>query len=190
MGYQYHREMANKGRKLEELIIWMLRHYEAQGYANIQKISTPWKVIRQEGRIVNAFPERKSTLDFRGTVKGGIPVSFDAKESEDSRGLPLKHIKAHQIDYMRGAMALGEISFLVVWVKPLNAYFVACCEDVIRRWDHWKANKGKMGFNLIPIENMQRIPGNMDFLRIALCGRTIKTEVSAALLEGQEDDNG
>ena len=170
MEHQYHPEMANKGRTLEELILRVLKRYEVQGVSNIQKISTPWKAIRQGKRIVSAFPEGKSTLDFRGTVKGGIPVSFDAKESEDPRGLPLKYIKPHQIDYIRAALPLGEVSFLVVWVKPLNAYYIVRGEDALRRWDCWKKNKGKRGFSLIPIEEMHRIPGNMNFLEVVLNG--------------------
>ena len=143
----YRRDMANKGRALEDLVLWQLKLYEAQGISNIQKISTPWKVIRKGKSIVSAFPEGKSTLDFRGTVRGGIPVSFDCKESEEPMGLPLKYIQDHQIDYIRKALLLGEISFLLMWVKPLNRYYIVPGEEVIRLWDRWKANKGKRGFS-------------------------------------------
>ena len=178
----YHPEMANKGRALEDLIIWKLRQYNALGIANIQKISTPWKVIRQGKQIVSAFPEGKSTLDFRGTAKGDIPVSFDAKESEESKGLPLKYIKSHQIDYIRGALPLGELTFLVVWVKPTNAYYIARGEDVIRLWDLWKENKGRRGFNLIPVEKMLRIPGNMDFLGLVLKERMETMKIDSGMV--------
>ncbi len=164
----YRRDMANKGMALEETVRWKLKLYEAAGYANIQKISTPWKVIREGKRIVSAFPEGKSTLDFRGTVRGGIPVSFDAKESEEPLGLPLKYVKDHQIEYIRKALPLGEISFLLVWIKPINQYYIVRGGEVIRLWDRWKANKGKRGFNLIPMENMERIPEDLDFLRVVL----------------------
>ncbi len=139
---RYNPKMANKGRGLEELVQAQNAFYAARGIANIQKISTPWKVIRQGNRIVSAFPEGKSTLDFRGTVRGGIPVSFDAKESEDERGLPLKHIQPHQVEYIRTALPLGEVSFLLCCVKPLGAYYVANGADVVRRWDLWQKTRG------------------------------------------------
>lgn len=164
----YRRDMANKGMVLEETVRWKLKGYEVQGVANIQKISTPWKVIRKGNRIVSAFPEGKSTLDFRGAVRGGIPVSFDCKESEDPLGLPLKYIEEHQIDFIRKALPLGEISFLLVWVKPLNRYYIVRGAEVIRLWDRWQENKGKRGFNRIPVDNMEPIPGDLDFLRVVL----------------------
>ena len=165
--------MANKGRGLEELISLQNAVYAARGIANIQKISTPWKVIRQGNRIVSAFPEGKSTLDFRGTVRGGIPVSFDAKESQDERGLPLKHIQPHQVEYIRTALALGEVSFLLCCVKPLGTFGVIPGETVIRQWEHWRENKGKRGCNLIPGELMRPVPpgsgGNvLDYLAVVL----------------------
>ncbi len=166
----YNPQMANKGRNLEELVNFQNQRYFAQGIANIQKISTPWKVIRQGERIVSAFPEGKSTLDFRGTVKGGIPVSFDAKESEDERGLPLKHIQPHQIDYIRSALPLGEVSFILCCIKPLGEIYVSHGADVLRLWDLWQKNKGKRGYNLIPAEEMHRVPG-VDYLAVALRGK-------------------
>ena len=164
----YRADMANKGRGLEELVAFQNGRYAAQGIANIQKISTPWKVVRQGDRIVSAFPEGKSTLDFRGTVRGGIPVSFDAKESEDVRGLPLKYIKPHQIDYIRSALPLGEVSFLLCCIKPTGALYIIHGADVLRHWDYWKNNKGKRGCNLIPTEEMHRVSGDLDYLRVAL----------------------
>ena len=166
----YNPQMANRGRGLEELISAQNEVYAARGVANIQKISTPWKVLRQGNRIVSAFPEGKSTLDFRGTVTGGIPVSFDAKESEDECGLPLNHIQPHQVDYIRTALLLGEVSFIVCLVKPTGTIYVADGADVVRLWDLWKNNKGKRGYNLIPVEEMRRVSG-MDYLAVALRGK-------------------
>lgn len=164
----YRRNMANLGKALEDTTKWLLKGYKADGFANIQKISTPWKVIRDGKRIIGAFPEEKSTLDFRGTVRGGIPVSFDCKESDDPLGLPLKYIQDHQINYIREALPLGEVSFLLVWVKPINQYYIVRGAEVLQLWDRWKANKGKRGYNLILIENMERVPDNLDFLRVVL----------------------
>lgn len=169
----YNPLMANKGRGLEDLIKYQNTIYENNGISNIQKISTPWKVIRRGKEIVSAFPEEKSTVDFRGTVCGGIPISFDAKESDDERGLPLKYIASHQIDYMRGALRLGEVSFILCEIKPVHSYYIIPGTTVLQFWDYWQANKGKHGINFIPKEQMKQIKsthtGNViDYLPIAI----------------------
>lgn len=171
MNTAYNPRQANKGRALEELVEWQNQVYQTKHIANIQKISTPWQVIRKGKSIVSAFPLGKSTLDFRGTVRGGIPVSFDAKESEDTRGLPLKYIKRHQIDYMRSALELGEVSFLLCNIKPLNAYYIIPGNVVLKFWDCWTENKGKRGYNLIPVDQMMLIPCShspLDYISVAI----------------------
>lgn len=149
---------ANIGRGLEETVKLQNELYHKRGYCNIQKISTPWKVIRRGKDIVSAFPEEKSTLDFRGTVYGGISMSFDTKESEDERGLPLKYIAQHQIDYIRQALPLGEVSFILCEIKPRSAYYVIPGHVVLDAWDTWKANKGKRGYNVIAVDKMLHVP--------------------------------
>lgn len=82
----YNFDMANKGRQFEEEVIRANRFYQNKGQALIQKISTLWNVVRRGKQIVSAFPQGKSTLDFRGTIKGGLSISFDCKECEDEKG--------------------------------------------------------------------------------------------------------
>lgn len=153
----YNPRMANKGKALEELIKYQNQLYKARKVANIQKISTPWKVIRRGKDIVSAYPEEKSTLDFRGTVKGGQSVSFDAKESEVEQGLPLKHIEPHQVDYIRLALELSEKTFILCYIKPLDSHFIIDGAEVVQYWDRWQENKGKRGYNMIPTEAMRII---------------------------------
>lgn len=161
--------MANKGRMFEEEVILANKHYESKGQALVQKISTPWKVVRAGNRIISAFPEGKSTLDFRGTVKGGLSISFDCKESEDERGLPLKHIEPHQIEYMRTAIDVNETTFLLCLMKSIDKRFYVDGAMAIEYWDRWKENKGKRGFNFIPVEQMKEVKFNeflyLDYLK-------------------------
>lgn len=146
--------MANKGALFEQEVMYANEAYRRRGIALVQKISTPWKVVRRGNQIVSAFPEGKSTLDFRGTVKGGISISFDCKESEDERGLPLKHIEPHQIEYMREALAMGEISFILCYMKLYNKRYLIPGSKVLDCWDHWQKNKGKRNCNYIAVEDM------------------------------------
>lgn len=148
---------ANKGMGLEDEIIKSNEGYKNRGIANVQKISTPWRVRWSEGQIVGAIPKEKSTLDFRGTIKPGISISFDCKESSEIRGLPLANITRDQIEYMNFAMKVHEITFIVCCIKPLNKRFVIPGEKVVKYWDRWRANKGKRGYNYIPVEEMTEI---------------------------------
>jgi len=149
--------MANKGQVFEEEVILANKQYERKGIANIQKISTPWTVIRRGKQIVSAFPDGKSTLDFRGTVKPKIPISFDCKETKDERGLPLKNIADHQIDYIKLSLEVGEVSFILCYMTKSDKRYYISGQNVICYWDRWKANKGKRGYNFIPLEVMKEI---------------------------------
>lgn len=169
----YNPRMANKGKALEELIKYQNQLYKARKISNIQKISTPWVVVRNGKDIISAYPEEKSTLDFRGTVRGGTSVSFDAKESEVEQGLPLKHIEPHQIEYIRLAIELGEVAFILCYIKPLDNHYIIPGETAVQRWDTWQANKGKRGYNTIPTDEMKKIRRShngyvLDYLPVAL----------------------
>lgn len=149
--------MANKGKAFEEEVNISNKVYKNKGIALIQKISTPWTVIRRGKQIVSAFPEGKSTLDFRGTVFPGVSISFDCKETTEEKGLPLSNIAPHQIEYMRQALSIGEASFILCYIKPLDKRYFIDGAAVLERWDRWQENKGKKGFNTIPIEEMEEI---------------------------------
>lgn len=151
------RIMSNLGQGLENEIILANKAYENRLIALVQKISTPWKVIRQGKRIVSAFPEGKSTLDFRGTIKGGLSISFDCKESEDEHGLPLKHIQPHQVEYMRKALLMDEGSFILCHMKKMDKRFRIPGIVVMHYWNLWQENKGKRGYNYIPVAAMVEV---------------------------------
>lgn len=156
--YKKNHSMANLGMAFENEIVKSNEAYKSRGIALIQKISTPWQVVRRGRKIVSAFPIGKSTLDFRGTVKGGISISFDCKEvATETRGLPLRNIEEHQIEYIRDALSIGEVSFILCYMKMFDTRYLIPGPIVIEYWDRWKANKGKVGFNYIPIGVMKEI---------------------------------
>lgn len=161
MRNRYNPNMANKGRAFEEEVKLANIAYKRKGIAMIQKISTPWQVVRDGKNIITAFPEGKSTLDFRGTISRGISISFDCKESEDARGLPLKHIQLHQIEYIKEAMEVGEIVFILCYMKQYNERNLILGETVIEYWDTWQRNKRKRGYNYIAKEDMKEISSSI-----------------------------
>lgn len=157
--------MANKGKAFEEEVILANKQYQRKGLALIQKISTPWTVIRRGKQIVSAFPQGKSTLDFRGTAKGGISISFDCKENKkEERGLPLSYIQDHQIEYMRQALEMGEVSFILCYMTMEDKRYFISGDNVICYWDRWQRNKGKRGYNFIPTEIMKEVKSEKGIL--------------------------
>lgn len=150
-------KMANLGKGFEEEVKVANKQYFNKRVAIIQQIPTPWKVIRKGKKIVHAFPEGKSTLDFRGTVKGGLSISFDCKETKVEKGLPLSNIAEHQISYMRNAIEFGEVSFVLCNITSINKRYFVDGKTVIKKWDEWKENKGKRGYNFIPVLDMIEI---------------------------------
>lgn len=161
-------EMANKGKAFEQEAELANLAYFRKGIALVQKIATPWKVVKR-GSILQAYPSQKSTLDFRGTIKNGVSISFDCKETEDSRGLPLKSIQPHQIRYIEDALKVGEISFILCFLKSENKRFLIHGQIVLDYWDAWQKNKGKRGYNTIYTEDMTEVVSRdgivLDYIR-------------------------
>lgn len=151
---------ANKGKFLEDVIERSNFIYQNRGQAMVQKIPTPTKVKWADGGIVGAYHSAKSTLDFRGTLKGGQAIAFDCKESQEEKGLPLKHIAEHQIDYIKQAIEFGEVVFLICYIKPVNKFYFIKGQVVVDYWDYWQKNKGKRGVNCILVEDMTELTGS------------------------------
>lgn len=147
------RNMANLGAGFEEEIESTNEMYEVRGIALVQKVSTPWG-IRREGKQISAYPSGKSTLDFIGTVKPSISISFDCKETEDEYGLPLSNIKESQIEYMEKAIKVKEVTFILCCMLKCNQRFLIPGAKVIEYWQRWKQNYRKKGYNYIPREDM------------------------------------
>lgn len=113
---------ANRGQGLEQLIEYANQQYAAKGIAQIQKVATPWKVIRKGKQIVSAFPEKKSTVDFIGVYKGQA-IAFDAKQTENTTRFPFANIEEHQDLFMYRWMLNGGYAFYLIEFKAHNELF-------------------------------------------------------------------
>jgi recombination protein U len=123
--------------------------YAAKGMASIQKISTPWNVVRQGNRIVSAFPEGQSTVDFMGEVgEDAESICFEAKQSTHS-AFPLDNYEPHQIEFMRRWR--GHKFTVMEWVKKREIYRVPF-ELTVFYWDR----KDSGGRKSIPYSDMEK----------------------------------
>lgn len=124
MGYWNTRGL--RGSTLEEFINMTNDYYMQKGLAVIQKVPTPIKPVKidKENRTITlAYFDQQSTVDYIGAVQG-IPVCFDAKETE-RQSLPISHIHPHQIEFMRRFRQQKGLSFLLVhFVKHARMFLL------------------------------------------------------------------
>ena len=69
-----------KGQYFEQRLDSTFDYYRERGYAEIEKTPEPMKVIKPEGngRFLACYT-KKAQVDYKGTLKGGRTVLFEAK---------------------------------------------------------------------------------------------------------------
>lgn len=73
----------NEGDSFEKMITDACAYYFDREYADIEKTPEPFKVIGRtnSGNKFIGYYERKAQPDFKGTIKGGKSIVFDAKST-------------------------------------------------------------------------------------------------------------
>lgn len=138
---------ANRGQSFEKIIELTNKQYFQKGRATIQKVATPWKVIRRGKQIVSAFPEKKSTVDFIGAYNGR-PIAFDAKSTRERTRFPLSNVGEHQFNFLKRWHENGGISFLLVDFSKLKETYILPFKELETWWN--EAQRG--GRKSIPYE--------------------------------------
>jgi recombination protein U len=163
---------GKRGQILEEMITLTNKAYSASGRGQIDKIPTPWNVSfdKKTRRVLSAFPQEKSTVDFIG-VSRGLAIAFDAKETIINSSFPMANIEQHQVDYLLKFQKQGGMAFLIIsFAKRDERYFLPI-GDLMPWWN----GQAKGGRKSIPYEwfsiNSVIIPANngvfVDYLTIA-----------------------
>lgn len=134
MGYWHTRGL--RGSHLEDCINQTNRIYQDRGLAVVQKLPTSIKPVEldpERGTIKLAYFDKKSTVDYMGNVQG-IPICFDAKET-NQKSLPIANIHEHQIEFMEAFEAQEGLSFLIVWFKQFDEYYLLPYPTLKSYWD-------------------------------------------------------
>jgi recombination protein U len=140
---------GSRGYNLEEMLNQVHRLYDKRKLALITKIPVPIKVLRiANKKIVEAFFEEKSILDYQGIVQGNA-VSFDAKET-NLKYLPLKNIHKHQIEYMKKFDRQRGLTFIIAHFKTVDRFFLIPVDTVYEYY----INSLKGGRKSIPLEEL------------------------------------
>ena len=154
---------TGRGKFLEDLIDRANITYFNKGIAFCERLETsvakrglPSKDGGRPELGITAFIA-KPRLDYRGLFYGGDGFDFDAKETANEKGMPLKGIRDTQIDFFRIAKAFNLMSFLCVYSSIRDKYYRVDCRTVLIYWNTWKAKPRRRNANYIPFGSMKPI---------------------------------
>ena len=144
--YQGKRNRA-LGLQFENIVDEACEHYLTEGLAYIEKTPEPMKVIgvinRQQGQFKAVF-EKAAQPDYKGTMKGGRAVAFEAKHTESDR-IKQDAVTVDQENALNAHEAMGALCFVVV-----------CLGDKYYRvpWEKWKTMKEDCGHKYMNAEDL------------------------------------
>lgn len=149
---------GKRGMALENMVELSNKTYKNKGMALIDKVPTPWVVNRNKrtGKVFNAFPQKKGTVDFVG-VSHGRSIAFEAKSTKQRTRFDLSNIQQHQVDYLLKHQDQGGISFFIIRFDKYDEVYYLTIDQLIGWWD----NQFKGGRKSIPydwfVENVDLI---------------------------------
>lgn len=132
---------ANRGMAFQNLVDYTNKCYLQKGIAHIVEIPTSWKVIRRGKKIISAFSEEKSIVDFLG-IHHGRTIAFDAKSTNERTRFPLDNVHQHQVNFLKSWFDQGAVTFLLVeFVKHREVYYVTF--NQFNEWWEGQYNGGR-----------------------------------------------
>lgn len=139
--------------------------YETKKLAKIEKTPEPMKILKhiEDGRFETVFT-KAAQPDFKGTIKGGKTVVFDAKYTEADK-ITYQVLSDFQRETLLQYKELGAMAFVLVGFADGAIYRVD-----IETWANMKDIFGRKYLKQEELENMslraKDINGVTDFLRI------------------------
>lgn len=130
-----------EGRAFEEILDHTFAYYSSKGYAQIDKTPEPFKIIKrlENTRFIGCFT-RQAQPDYKGTIKGGRTVIFEAKYTSTDR-ITQDRVSDLQAAYMDQATALGARCFVLAGFKSGGIYRIP--------WPVWSDMKKKFGHKYV-----------------------------------------
>ena len=126
-------------------------YYIKEKKAYIYKKPTPIKISKVDysrSKIVEAFFDTQSTLDYNGIYKGNY-IEFDAKETNNKTSFPLANIHNHQIEHIKNILSQSGVVFLIVRFNLIDKNYLLMGKDLI---DFIESNDRKS----IPIDYFEK----------------------------------
>lgn len=159
----YNSKMA--GETFENIISTACECYKLQNIAYIEKTPEAFRVTSKKqsthGLLFEGVFTRKCQPDYKGTLKGGRAVCFEAKHT-DSEEIKRNRLSEEQMRSLETHEQLGAKAFVLVSIKMQDFYHVP--------WAIWKDMKsiyGRKYMNRADLEEYRApyIAGILQFLK-------------------------
>lgn len=126
-----------RGKAFEERINASLEYYRSRGYASVEKTPEPMKPIKDlgEGKFIACY-EKKAQADYKGVMKGGREIVFEAKYTASDR-LTQDRVTPEQTEFMNQHTALGARCYVIGGFASGNVYLIP--------WAVWSDMKNQFG---------------------------------------------
>lgn len=154
------------GKNFEEQIEFLCEGYKLNKLAIIEKTPEPMKILRhiENGHFETVFA-KLAQPDFKGTLKGGRTVVFDAKFTESNK-ITYQALSDFQRESLIEYSQLGAMAFVLVGFMDGSMYRVD-----IKYWENMKEIFGHKHIKQEELENMsfkakRAKNGMIDFLGI------------------------
>lgn len=137
------------GEYFENLITSACVFYHDQGIAHIEKTPEPMKFLkpvpRQAGRFIACF-EKAAQPDYKGTLKGGQAIVFEAKHTDHDR-IERGRLTQEQLDGLDKHHRLGALAFVVVSFEFQDFFRIP--------WTDWRDMKKIYGRKYVKPEELE-----------------------------------
>lgn len=126
------------GENFENRITDICKYYEINNLAKIEKTPEPMKILKhiENGHFETIFT-KAAQPDFKGCIKGGTTVVFDAKFTEADR-ITYGALSDYQRETLLNYQKLGAMAFVIVGFSNGKIYKVD-----IKEWNNMKQNFGR-----------------------------------------------
>ena len=142
------RRSRAKGKAFEELLDRTFAYYSSKGFAQIDKTPEPMKPIQRLDNVrFIACYEKKAQADYKGTIKGGRSVIYEAKYTEQDRLLQ-NAVDENESKYMEIHQSLGARCFVICGFSTGNVYRVP--------WGVWSNMKRIYGHKYVTEEGIKQ----------------------------------
>lgn len=148
------------GEHFENLLSGSCNWYAMKGLAKIEKTPEPMKPLRapnRNGQFLACYT-KQAQPDYKGTIRGGRTIIFEAKHTDDDR-IERRRLTQEQLDELEAHHNLGAFCFVVVSFSLQRFYRIP--------WTVWRDMKELYGRQYVREDEIAAF-------RIPAVGGTIK----------------
>lgn len=136
------------GQRFEAKLDASFEYYACRGFAIIEKTPEPMRPTKSlgNGKFI-AYYEKKAQTDYKGTIRGGRSIIFEAKFTSAGR-MEQSRVLENQADYMDRHQVLGARCFVVAGFSTGGVYRIP--------WEIWRDMKTHFGRKYITEADLEK----------------------------------